>query len=143
MRSKRMVYVVATFVTMFVFLPFRDYGWSLYLGVCAGYTVLVFGLRRIQQKREGNPGANVLPLSRVLLVHATFLVIVIGWVWLLLALRPSLPYILRTEDSSRPYFGLVFLGVLALLLLELFEQRQLRGEAQSGVAGPTRDSAKK
>jgi hypothetical protein len=133
MRSKKVVYVVATFVAVFLFVLFRDYGWSLYLGVCAGYTILVFGLRRIQQKRELNPGANVLPLSRVLLVHSTFLVIVIGWVWLLRAVGPSLPYILRTEDSSRPYFGLVFLGVLTLLLLELYEQRHLRGNAESGL----------
>jgi hypothetical protein len=57
--------------------------------------------------------------------HLGFLAAVIGWVWLALFLRPNLPYILRTEDSSHPYFGLAFLGALGLLLLEAFEQRWL------------------
>ena len=141
MRSKRTVYIVAALAAMIVFLPFQDYGWALYLGVCTGYTILVFGLRRIQQIQQ--PEVSPLPLSKILLVHSTFLVIVIGWVWLLLALRPSLPYILRTEDSTRPYFGLVFLGVLALLLLEYFEQRQLRGIAEIGTANPAGDPTQK
>ena len=136
MRSKKTVYTVATLVAMLLFLPFQNRPWGLYLGVCAGYTVLVFGLRRIARPPTAERG-NTLPATRIALVHSIYLAIVIGWVWLLLASRPYVPYILRTEDSSRPYFGLIFLGVLGVLGVEYFEQRHLRSAAEDEVPDPT------
>ena len=76
-------------------------------------------------------------------MHSTFLLIVIGWVWALLTVRPKLPYILRMEDSATPYRGLVFLGVLGLLGVEYFEQRQLGAETKSGVPDPVSSQVKK
>jgi len=122
---KRRVYLVATMLTMCIFLPFRSNPWAIYVGVCAGYTVLVFGLRRIESKsRPVGEGAG--STSRLLLLHAAFLALVVGWICLGLALRPYLPYILTTEDTTHPYFGLAFMGIIGLLMIELAEQRQLR-----------------
>jgi hypothetical protein len=62
-------------------------------------------------------------------MYTVYLSIAMLWVWFLLALSPRVPYILRTEDTSHPYFGLAFLGVLGLLLLEAVEQRSLHRAA--------------
>ena len=131
MRSKKAVYTSATLVAMVLFLPFRSYPWALYLGVCAGYSVLVFGLRRIERNRKKEPAGSFLQPGRVVVAHSIYLAVVIGWVWLLLISRPRLPYILRTEDTSHPYFGLVFVGVLGVLAIEYFEQRHLRSAAEN------------
>jgi hypothetical protein len=111
----------------------HSYPWAIYFGFCAGYTVLVFGLRSIElSSKSTGGGASFIP--GVLLTHATFLAIVISWVWLGLVLRPHLPYILTSEDTSHPYFGLGFLGVVGLLLLELVEQRMLRAKDDSAIS---------
>jgi len=130
---KRRVYIFATFLTVSIFVLLHSYPWAIYFGFCSGYTVLVFGLRRIElsNKSTGKGGSFT---SGVLLTHATFLAIVVGWVWMGLALRPYLPYILTTEDSSHPFFGLGFLGVVGLLLLELIEQRMLRAKDDSAMS---------
>ena len=132
---KRRVYLVATMLTMCIFLPFRSNPWAIYAGVCAGYTVLVFGLRRAARTSKSS-GEDAGPVSRLLLVHAAFLAVVVGWVWLGLALRPYLPYILTTEDTTHPYFGLAFLGIVGLLMIELAEQHQLRAVADSALSLP-------
>jgi hypothetical protein len=59
------------------------------------------------------------------LTHLTFLAIVCGWVWLCVVLIPYLPYFLTTEDTSRPYFGLAFIGIIGLLGIETIEQHWL------------------
>ena len=136
MRSKKTVYTVATLVAMALFLPFQSHPWALYVGGCSGYTVLVFGLRRIAINSEKEPVNHRLPLAKILMTHSIYLAIVIGWVWLLVVCKPRVPYILRTEDSSRPYFGLIFIGVLGVLGIEYFEQRHLRSAAD-GVPDQT------
>ena len=95
----------------------------VYLAACLGYTVLVFGLRRIN---TGPANQNTRPPQAIALTHLTFLVAVVAWVWLCLVLKPHLPYILTTEDTSHPYFGLAFLGICGLLGIEAIEQRWLR-----------------
>ena len=93
--KQRFVYVVATLVTMVIFLPFQ--GRVTSPGACAGYTVLVFGLAA--ESRTVPPPARQ-RTSSVFLTHIWFLTIVIGWVWLLLFVKPHLPYILTTEDGN-------------------------------------------
>ncbi len=132
-KRKRLVYVVATLVTMVIFLPFQGHVWSLYAGACAGYTVLVFGLRRIKNSSAAAQSRAEKSTSSVFLTHIWFLTIVIGWVWLLLFVKPHLPYILTTEDGSHPNFGLAFLGILGLLLIEAVEQRRLAPEATNNA----------
>jgi hypothetical protein len=129
--KKNKVYVIATLVTMIVFFPFKSHAWSLYAGACAGYTVLVFGLRRLKQKSVVASPEDATPESGVILTHLTFLAIVCGWVWLCVVLIPYLPYILTTEDTNRPYFGLGFIGTVGLLGLEAIEQRWLNPNAGS------------
>jgi hypothetical protein len=136
MRSKRRVYVTATLITMGIFVPFQHHAWAPYVATCVGYTVLVFGLRRL----ELNPRPRIFapPSADALRSHATYLSVAILWVWLLIRLSPRLPYILRTEDTNRPYFGLAFIGILGLLLLEALEQRSLRRTVDEKAADSSR-----
>jgi lysylphosphatidylglycerol synthetase-like protein (DUF2156 family) len=115
-------------------LPFQGHVWSLYAGACAGYTVLVFGLRRIKSSSPTAQNAADKSISSIFLTHISFLTIVVAWVWLVLFVKPHLPYILSTEDSSHPYFWLAFLGILGLLLIEAIEQRRLAPEATNNSA---------
>lgn len=135
MRSKRStVYIVATLMTMAIFLPFQAHPWAIYAGACAGYTVLVFGLRRIQQQSYPSSAANAKPASAILLTHLSFLALVVAWVWLALMLKLYMPYFLTTEDTGRPYYGLAFMGILGLMGFEAIEQRFLRPEPDSDHA---------
>jgi hypothetical protein len=129
---KKYVYLVATLVASVVILPFQGQVWALYVGACASYSLLVFGLRHLSLRRFGPAAGTGVPRSRILLIHANFLAIVVGWVWLLIAVAPHLPYFLRTEDSDRPYFGLAFIGIVGLMVLEMFEQRFLRPAFDAG-----------
>ena len=131
--KKRLVYIVATFAAVGIFVPFQASPWAIYAGVCAGYSILVFGLRRVNAGVRTSPSASSPVTAGMLVTHLTFLAIVIGWVWLLNFLRPQLPYFLRTEDTTRPYFGLIFLGILGLLGIEYAEQRGLRPDEEIGV----------
>jgi hypothetical protein len=127
------VYILATLAALAIFLPFQDQRWAMYVGACAGYTTLLFvrRLRQVPLRRLGEALKNLLTAD-VLLTHATFLAIVIGWVWVLIVLAPHLPYALRTDDSDRPYFGLAFIGILGLTLLEMVEQRYIQPRAEPG-----------
>jgi len=136
MRSRRFVYIFATLTAMVIFFPFRDQPCALYAGACAGYTVLVFGLRRLKQKSASSGSGIAFPAANILLTHATYLAIVVAWIWLLTALAPHLPYAFRTEDTSRPYFLLAFFGILGLMLLEMIEQRWLRAETEPPASEP-------
>ena len=132
---QRYIYLIATLVASAIIIPFQGYTSALYVGACAGYSVLVFGLRRLAMQRWKSvvPAAiGQSSTAKILLTHANFLALVIAWIWSLIALAPHVPYILRTEDSDRPYLGLAFFGVLGLLLLEMFEQRFLRPELNPG-----------
>jgi hypothetical protein len=142
MRSKRFVYIFAALATMVIFFPFRDRLWAPYVGACAGYSVLVFGLRRFKQKSRVSGSGISIPAVNALLTHSTFLAIVVSWVWLLSVLAPHLPYAFRTEDTNRPYFLLAFVGILGLMLLEMIEQRWLRAETDAGVSDPQKTLAK-
>jgi hypothetical protein len=122
-KGKRLVYIVATIAAVAIFVPFQAHRWSIYAGACAGFTILVFGLRRTDPV-SGAEGTR--PLADIARIHLTFLAIAVAWVWFCVSIRTHLPYILTTEDTSHPYFGLAFLGILGLLLLESFEQRFLQ-----------------
>jgi len=134
---RRYVYITATLVASAIILPFQEHVSALYVGACAGYSVLVFGLRwlAVRKWRTFAPAALAKTQNaKVLLTHANFLAIVIAWVWLLILWAPHAPYILRAEDSDRPSLGLVFFGVLGLTFLEMFEQRFLRPELNPGYS---------
>jgi hypothetical protein len=121
-KKKRLVYIVAIIVTLAIFVPFESHPWSIYVGAVAGYTVLVFGLRRLSPAPVDAVSRQPSSVARI---HFTFPAIVAGWVWLCVVSRPHLPYLLTTEDTSHPYFGLAFIGILGVLLLEYFEQKYL------------------
>jgi hypothetical protein len=127
-RSKRRVYVTATLIAMAILLPFQHRVWAPYASVCAGYTVLVFGLRRL--KLDPRPGLFASVPASGVPKHGLYLCVAVLWIWCLIAIGPHLPYILRTEDTSHPYFGLAFIAVLGLLLLEAAEARSLRQTAR-------------
>ena len=131
--KKRLVYVVATVATMAIFTPFQRESWSIYVAACVGYTILVFGLRRVTAGRAGYATVYSKPVSAIVLTHLTFLLIAVGWDWLCVILRTHLPYFLRTEDTSRPYFGLAFLGILGLMCLEAVEQWYIRLDGETGA----------
>jgi hypothetical protein len=130
------VYLLATFVAMIIFLPLQNHAWAVYAGACAGYTVLVFGLRRIKKNSRVASAESAMPESGVLLTHLTFLAIVCGWVWLCIVLKPYLPYFLTTEDTNRPYFGLAFLGTVGLFGLEAIEEHWLKPDMESSSTVP-------
>jgi hypothetical protein len=133
-KKKQRVYLIATLSTMAIFLPLQSHVWALYLSASVGYTILVFGLRRVAQGSRTSPSLPAKPISEVLSVHLMFMAVVTGWVWLALWSRPYLPYFLLTKDSPRPYFGLAFVGALGLLLLELLEQKVLRPNGGRTIA---------
>ncbi|MBS1804262.1 MAG: hypothetical protein JST28_12915 [Acidobacteria bacterium] len=138
LRLKRRVYVAATLTGMAILLPFQHHVWAPYAATSVSYSILVLGLRRLELTPKPHLFA-ILP-GRGLATYALFLCVATFWIWLLIALIPHLPYILRTEDTSHPYFGLAFIGVLCLLLLEAAEQRSLRrlfhGEGQGAPKDP-------
>jgi len=131
---RKYVHAIATLAASAVILPFQGQTWAFYVGACTGYSVLVFGLRHLNQKARVAGSGMSMPTSRILLTHANFLAIVVAWVWLLIALAPHLPYVFRMEDSRRPYFGLAFVGILGLMLLEMIEQKYLRLSSVPGDA---------
>ncbi len=134
---RKYIYIAATLVASTIILPFQEHSWALYMGACVGYSVLVFGLRwlAVRNWKSLAPAAIGPTLTgKLLLTHANFLAAVVAWVWLLIAWAPRAPYILRTEDSDRPYLGLAFIGVLGLTFLEMFEQRFLRPELNPGYS---------
>jgi hypothetical protein len=141
-KQKRTVYVVATLVAVAIFIAFQSQPWSLYVAACAGYTILVFGLRRINEGGRAVSNTKRKSPSDILVTHASFLAIVIGWVWLCIFLAPHLPYFLRTEDTRRPFFGLAFLGIFGLMCIEYLEQRWLRPDPEIGVLDSEKASSK-
>jgi hypothetical protein len=128
---KRLTYSTAAIVAAVVYFPFQSNPLSMYIAVCAGYTILVFGLRWAARSSGALARIDKSP-SEMALTHLVFLAIALGFVRCAILAAPHLPYFLTTEDSSHPYFGLGFLAVLALMGLEAIEQKWLTAVPESG-----------
>jgi hypothetical protein len=97
-----------------------DSRWSIYAAMCAGYTVAVFGLAWSDGKMRVFLGEHARSFGQVLQVHAVFLLLLIGWIWLAQATRPFLPSWVIAEGDHRESWLLVFalFGIVGLLLFE-------------------------
>ena len=117
--SKRRLVTFATpFATLLVYFPLRDFRWALYLALCVGYSVVVFGLAWSDGKMHvffGNRSAFA-----ILRTHLAFLLSLIFWIWLAQFSKPSLPGWVTAEGDRHESWYLLFvlLGIIGLLLFE-------------------------
>ena len=121
LRFKREAVSFATvLVTLGLYIPLMDESWSLYLALCAGYTVLVFGLIWSDGKWGRCLGGGKWTLGKLLQGHASFLLALIFWVWLARFSRPWLPDWLMNEGVDHLTLYLIFaaLGIVAIWWIE-------------------------
>lgn len=94
--------------------------WAIYLAICVGYTIAVFGLAwsdgKIPLFLAGRAGST----GGVIQVHVVFLLGLVLWIWLAQSSKPFLPDWVVAEGNQHGSWYLVFalLGIVALLLLE-------------------------
>ncbi len=117
LRFKREAVSLATvLVTLGLYIPFMDEPWSLYLALCAGYSVLVFGLIWSDGKWGRYLGRGKWTLGRLLKSHVSFLLALNLWIWLARFSRPWLPDWLMNEGVDHLSLYLIFaaLGIVAI-----------------------------
>jgi hypothetical protein len=120
-RVKREIISIATALgTLLIYIPFMGTQWGIYVAMCMGYTIAVFGLAWSDQKiplfltgRAGSVGG-------ILQVHAVFLLLLILWIRLAQYSKPFLSDWVLAEGSRHESWFLFFalLGIVAMLLLE-------------------------
>ena len=121
LRFKREAVSFATvLVTLGLYIPLMDESWSLYLALCAGYTILVFGLIWSDGKWGRCLGGGKWTLGKLLQGPASFLLALIFWVWLARFSRPWLPDWLMNEGVDHLTLYLIFaaLGIVAIWWIE-------------------------
>jgi hypothetical protein len=103
-----------------IYLPFMDEPWSLYAALCAGYTMLVFGMLWSDGKWKKYIEVNERTAQNLIQGHAVFLLVVVLWIWICNISKPRLPEWMF-EDHYRgvtPYLVLGGLGLVAIWWIE-------------------------
>jgi len=101
-----------------------DEPWSLYLALCAGYIVLVFGLIWSYGKWGRHLGGGKWTRGKLLRGHVSFLLALILWIWLARFSRPWLPDRLMNEAADHLTLYLIF-AAFGILLIWWVEQSWL------------------
>ncbi len=82
--------------------------WAIYLAICVGYTIAVFGLAwsdgKIPLFLAGRAGST----GGVIQVHVVFLLGLILWIWLAQSSKPFLPDWVVAEGNQHGSWYLVF-----------------------------------
>lgn len=99
-----------------LYLPFADQPWSLYAALCAGYTVLVFGMLWSDGKWRKCITANHRSSRRLAQGHVVFLLALILWIWICQVSKPRMPDWIVSEMGRGVTYYLIFsgLGIVAI-----------------------------
>lgn len=118
--KRRIVSLVTALVTIAVYIPFMDTRWAIYLAMCVGYSIAVFGLAWSDGKMPLFLAGRARSVAGLIQVHLAFLLALTLWIWLAQFSRPFLPDWVVAEGSQRGSWFLVFalLGIVAMLLFE-------------------------
>jgi hypothetical protein len=114
------VSLATALVTIAVYIPFMDTRWAIYIALCVGYTIAVFGLAWSDDKMPLFRSARAQSMGGVLQVHTVFLLLLVLWIWLARFSKPFLPEWVVAEGGQHGSWFLVFalLGIIAMLLFE-------------------------
>jgi hypothetical protein len=128
--KRRAVSLATTIATLTIYIPFMETRWSIYLAMCVGYTIMVFGLAWSDGKLPLFYGGNARPVGEIVRTHLSFLLALIGWIWFAQYTKPVLPSWVVTEGDVHESWFLVFalLGILAILFFELWWLSKAPGE---------------
>lgn len=116
-RFKRGLVSLAVLVPILgLYLPFTDQPWSLYAALCAGYTLLVFGMLWSDGKWRKCIAANQRSSRGLVQDHVMFLLVLIIWIWICRISKPWLPDWMVTEMGRGLTYYLIFsgLGIVAI-----------------------------
>ncbi|MGA2652139.1 MAG: hypothetical protein ABSF28_16525 [Terracidiphilus sp.] len=119
--------VVVAFLA--IYLPFMDERWSLYVALCAGYTMLVFGMLWSDRKWKKYIEINKRTALELVQGHAMFLIVVVFWIWVCKISKPWLPDWMF-EDHYRGITPHLVLGGLGLVAIWWIEQSWLAKPAK-------------
>jgi len=119
--KRRVVSLATAITTLILYVPFMDSPWAIYVAMCAGCTIAVFGLVWSDGMLRRIPGGEARPLGHVLEAHLAFLAMVILWIWFAQWIKPALPDWVVIEGNEHESWYLVFalLGIVGLLVAEL------------------------
>jgi len=119
--KRRVVSLAATVTTLTIYIPLMGTAWGIYAAMSAGYTATIFGLAWSDGKLERYFGEGSGSSGKVLQTHVVFLLLVVGWIWFVQFVKPSLPLWVVVEGDSHESWFLFFslLGIIGLLIAEL------------------------
>ncbi len=120
-----------------IYLPLMDEAWSLYVALCVGYTILVFGMLWSDNKWKVYISANRRSAHELIRGHQIFLLVLVLWIWICKVSRPWLPGWMF-EEYGRGVTPFLIFGSLGLVVLWWVEQSWLakppKKEEQIGVS---------
>lgn len=118
--KRRIVSFATALVTLITYIPFMNTRWAIYLAMCIGYTVAVFGLAWSDGKMSRFFSVRNRSVGSVLQIHFVFILLLVLWIWLAQFARPWLPTWVVAEGDHHESWLLVFalLGIVGMLLLE-------------------------
>jgi len=91
-RFRRELVSIGVVVSILViYLPFFDEPWSLYVALCTGYTMLVFGMLWSDGKWKRYIDFNKRTAQDLVQGHAAFLLLVVLWIWICKISKTRLP----------------------------------------------------
>jgi hypothetical protein len=120
--KRQAVSFATTIATLTIYIPFMHSRWSIYVAMCVGYTIMVFGLAWSGGKLPLFYGGNARPVGDIVRTHLSFLLGLIGWIWFAQYSKAALPSWVVTEGDAHESWFLVFalLGILGILFFELW-----------------------
>jgi hypothetical protein len=121
-RFKREVVSVATvFGTLILYIPFMDSRWAIFVSLCAGYSIVLFGLAWSDGKWQRYFGGNGRSTGQILQAHFVFLLLIVGWIWFAQLIKPRLPSWVVIEGDMHESWFLAFaaLAMIGILIAEM------------------------
>jgi hypothetical protein len=127
--KRELVSIGVVFAFLATYLPFMDEPWSLYAALCAGYTMLVFGMLWSDGKWKRYIEINKRTALDLVQGHAMFLLVVVLWIWTCKISKPWLPGWMF-EDHYRGITPHLVFGGLGLVAIWWLEQNWLARPAK-------------
>jgi hypothetical protein len=128
--KRELVSIGVVIAFLAIYLPFMDKPWSLYVALCAGYTMLVFGMLWSDRKWKKYIEVNKRTALDLIQGHAVFLLVVVLWIWICKISRPRLPDWMF-EDHYRGVTPYLVFGGLGLVAIWWIEQSWLAKPAKT------------
>jgi hypothetical protein len=114
---KREIVSLATLLTLlFLYFPFMDRPWSLYVAISAAYTMLVLGLLWSDGKWKRYIEEGRRTARELLQGHLCFALLIVVWIWLGRYSKPRLPEWMFNYGLGELTLYLIFsgLGIVAI-----------------------------